>query len=170
DASLDAELRSWLAGAQEKLGELRMLKLALSQGESTVRGEMFASRAAAAARAASPRVTSAPVRARVAALPVGADRRASAFPVRQALQRERLRLPPFPTTTIGSFPQTPEIRAARAAFRRGEIGAPAYRDAMRREIALAVDRQEALDIDVLVHGEAERNDMVEYFGEQLAGF
>jgi 5-methyltetrahydropteroyltriglutamate--homocysteine methyltransferase len=170
DASLDAELRSWLAGAQEKLVELRTLKLALSKGESAVRGEMFASRAAAAARAASPRVRNPLVAARVAGLPDHADRRASPFAVRQAVQRERLKLPPLPTTTIGSFPQTPEIRAARAAFRRGELPEADYRDAMRREIALAVARQEALDIDVLVHGEAERNDMVEYFGEQLAGF
>jgi len=170
DASLDAELRSWLAGAQEKLAELRTLKLALSQGESVVRAEMFASRAAAAARAASPRVKNRQVAERVAALPADADRRASGFPVRQALQRERLKLPPLPTTTIGSFPQTPEIRAARAAFKRGELSAPDYREAMRREIAVAVEKQEALDLDVLVHGEAERNDMVEYFGEQLAGF
>jgi 5-methyltetrahydropteroyltriglutamate--homocysteine methyltransferase len=170
DTSLDAELRSWLAGAQEKLAELRTLKLALSKGESAVRAEMFAARAAVAARAASPRVKNAQVAARLAALPADADRRGSSFPVRQALQRQRLRLPPFPTTTIGSFPQTPEIRAARAAFRRGELAAGDYREAMRREIALAVCKQEALDIDVLVHGEAERNDMVEYFGEQLAGF
>ena len=170
DASLDAELRSWLAGAQEKLGELATLKLALSKGESAARAEMFAARAAVAARAASPRVTNPLVAARVAALPVDADRRASTFPVRQRLQRQRLKLPAFPTTTIGSFPQTPEIRAARAAFKRGELSAPAYREAMQREIALAVEKQEALDIDVLVHGEAERNDMVEYFGEQLAGF
>jgi len=170
DASLDAELRSWLAGAHEKLAELRTLKRALSQGEAVVRGEMFAARAAAHARDASPRVRDPRVAARLAALPADADRRASPFAARQALQRERLRLPPFPTTTIGSFPQTPEIRAARAAFRRGELAASDYRAAMQREIALAVAKQEALDIDVLVHGEAERNDMVEYFGEQLAGF
>jgi 5-methyltetrahydropteroyltriglutamate--homocysteine methyltransferase len=170
DDALDAELRSWLAGAQEKLGELETLRRALVDGEQAVRGALFAARAAVAARSISPRVKSPQVEARLAALPAHADRRASAFPVRQALQRERLRLPAFPTTTIGSFPQTPEIRAARAACRRGELGADAYRAAMRREIALAVARQEALDIDVLVHGEAERNDMVEYFGEQLAGF
>ncbi|MEO5687880.1 MAG: 5-methyltetrahydropteroyltriglutamate--homocysteine S-methyltransferase [Burkholderiaceae bacterium] len=170
DTSLDAELRSWLAGAQEKLAELRTLKTALAKGESAARGEMFAARAAVAARAASPRVKNPLVAARLAALPVNADRRAAAFPARQALQRERFKLPPFPTTTIGSFPQTPEIRAARAAFKRGELSAPGYREAMQREIALAVGKQEALGLDVLVHGEAERNDMVEYFGEQLAGF
>jgi 5-methyltetrahydropteroyltriglutamate--homocysteine methyltransferase len=170
DASLDAELRSWLAGAQEKLTELKTLKRALTEGEQAVRGELFAARAAVAARADSPRVKNPLVAARLAALPDDADRRSSAFPARQALQRERFKLPPFPTTTIGSFPQTPEIRAARAAFKRGDLSAPNYREAMQREIALAVMKQEALDIDVLVHGEAERNDMVEYFGEQLAGF
>jgi 5-methyltetrahydropteroyltriglutamate--homocysteine methyltransferase len=103
-------------------------------------------------------------------LPADADRRASAFPRRQAAQRERLRLPAFPTTTIGSFPQTPAIRAARAAFKRGELDAENYRAAMRDEIEQAVRRQEVLGLDVLVHGEAERNDMVEYFGEQLDGF
>jgi 5-methyltetrahydropteroyltriglutamate--homocysteine methyltransferase len=170
DASLDAELRSWLAGAQEKLAELRTLKLALTQGESAARGEMFAARAAVAAPAASPRVKNPLVAARMDALPADADRRGATFPVRQALQRERFKLPPLPTTTIGSFPQTPEIRAARAAFKRGELSASGYREAMQREIALAVGKQEALGLDVLVHGEAERNDMVEYFGEQLAGF
>jgi len=170
DASLDAELRSWLAGAQEKLTELKTLKTALTEGEQAVRGELFAARAAVAARASSPRVKNPLVAARLAALPEDADRRTSAFPARQALQRERFKLPAFPTTTIGSFPQTPEIRAARAAFKRGDLSAPNYREAMQREIALAVMKQEALDIDVLVHGEAERNDMVEYFGEQLAGF
>jgi 5-methyltetrahydropteroyltriglutamate--homocysteine methyltransferase len=170
DTSLDAELRSWLAGAQEKLTELKTLKRALTEGEQAVRGELFAARAAVAARADSPRVKNPLVAARMAALPEHADRRTSAFPARQALQRERFKLPAFPTTTIGSFPQTPEIRAARAAFKRGDLSAPNYREAMQREIALAVMKQEALDIDVLVHGEAERNDMVEYFGEQLAGF
>jgi len=92
------------------------------------------------------------------------------FPARQKLQRERFRLPAFPTTTIGSFPQTAEIRAARAAFKRGASPEDAYREAMRREIGHAVSKQEELGIDVLVHGEAERNDMVEYFGEQLEGF
>jgi 5-methyltetrahydropteroyltriglutamate--homocysteine methyltransferase len=170
DASLDAELRSWLAGAQEKLVELGTLKRALLEGEQAVRAELFAARAAVAARAASPRVKNPRVASRMASLAPDVDRRTSAFPIRQALQRARLKLPAFPTTTIGSFPQTPEIRAARAAFKRGELEASAYRAAMEREIALAVAKQEALDIDVLVHGEAERNDMVEYFGEQLAGF
>jgi 5-methyltetrahydropteroyltriglutamate--homocysteine methyltransferase len=170
DAALDPELRSWLAGAEEKLGELRTLRRALVEGEAAVRGELFAARAALAARAASPRVWQPEVAARVDALPADADRRRSPFAARQPLQRARLGLPAFPTTTIGSFPQTPEIRAARAARRRGELSEADYRDAMRREIAHAVAIQEHLGLDVLVHGEAERNDMVEYFGERLAGF
>ncbi|MCY4753818.1 5-methyltetrahydropteroyltriglutamate--homocysteine S-methyltransferase [Pelomonas aquatica] len=170
DRALDAELQAWLAGAVEKLDELRVLRRALWGDEAGVARELAESRAARAARAASLRVRQAAVAARVAALPADADRRHSPFPARQAAQRRRLRLPAFPTTTIGSFPQTPAIRAARAAFRRGELPQADYRQAMRQEIELAVRKQEALGLDVLVHGEAERNDMVEYFGEQLAGF
>src|SRR5690606_32933574 len=87
-----------------------------------------------------------------------------------AAQRAKLKLPAFPTTTIGSFPQTADIRAARADWKAGRIATEQYEAAMRAAIALAIAKQEALDIDVLVHGEAERNDMVEYFGEQLQGY
>ena len=170
DKALDAELRSWLAGAKEKLAELNVLRRALNEGEWPVRSELFAARAAVAARAASPRVKTPAVAQRIVELGPQADRRTLAFPLRQALQRRRLKLPVFPTTTIGSFPQTAEIRAARAAFRRGELPDCAYREAMQREIAHAVRKQEEIGLDVLVHGEAERNDMVEYFGEQLEGF
>jgi len=170
DHALDAELRSWLAGAVEKLGELELLRRALAQGESAVLGAWSVARAAASARALSPRVKNPAVTQRLAQLPPDADQRHASFASRQALQHERLRLPPFPTTTIGSFPQTAEIRAARAAFKRKELSAEAYRAAMRAEIEHAVREQEALGLDVLVHGEAERNDMVEYFGEQLDGF
>jgi 5-methyltetrahydropteroyltriglutamate--homocysteine methyltransferase len=174
DAAIDPELRSWLAGATEKLAELQVLRRALSEGhgegEAAVRLELFSARAAHAGRAASPRVRNPAVTQRLAALPADADRRASPFTQRQRLQRERLGLPPYPTTTVGSFPQTPAIRAARAAFKRGELPPDGYRTAMRAEIAHAVREQEAIGLDVLVHGEAERNDMVEYFGEQLEGF
>jgi len=170
DASLDADLRRWLAGAKEKLGELHLLQRALSEGEAAVANELAEARAAVASRAASPRVTNPAVARRAAALAAGADRRISAFAERQVGQRARLALPAFPTTTIGSFPQTQEIRAARAAYKRGELSAEAYRAAMRHEIAHTVRMQEEIGLDVLVHGEAERNDMVEYFGEQLEGF
>jgi len=170
DAALDPDLRAWLAGAREKLDELRILRAALAEGEAGMHAELAASRAAVQARAASPRVRQPAVAQRAATLGAGDDRRASPFAVRQAAQGARFRLPLYPTTTIGSFPQTAAIRAARAAFRRGELGRADYETAMRREIEQAVREQELLDIDVLVHGEAERNDMVEYFGEQLDGF
>ena len=170
ETQLDAEVKSWLAFAVEKLDELRVLAIALSQGEGAVDDELHAARTALAARRASPRVHRATVAARIAATAPGADQRASAFPARQKAQRARLKLPLLPTTTIGSFPQTAEIRAARAAFKRGALDAAHYQQKMEAEIALAVRKQEALGIDVLVHGEAERNDMVEYFGEQLDGF
>ncbi|MEN3276381.1 MAG: 5-methyltetrahydropteroyltriglutamate--homocysteine methyltransferase [Massilia sp.] len=170
DAAIDAELRGWLAGAREKLGELAVLRRALEEGEGSVSLELREARAAVEARKTSPRVRKPAVGERVAALAPGADRRASPYPVRSAAQAARFDLPLFPTTTIGSFPQTAAIRAARAAFRRGELAQADYEAAMRREIEYAVREQEALGLDVLVHGEAERNDMVEYFGEQLDGF
>jgi 5-methyltetrahydropteroyltriglutamate--homocysteine methyltransferase len=167
---LDPELKSWLAFAVEKLGELRVLRAVLDGEEEGVAAALASARAAVAARRASPRVHRADVALRLARRVAGDDRRASPFAERRAVQRIRFALPPLPTTTIGSFPQTAQIRAARAAFKRGEHDAAGYREKMRAEIALAVRKQEALDIDVLVHGEAERNDMVEYFGEQLDGF
>jgi 5-methyltetrahydropteroyltriglutamate--homocysteine methyltransferase len=170
DTALDAELQSWLAGAREKLDEIATLKRALVEGATAVRAELFVSRSAQAARASSSRVKKSAVTRRAASLASNVDRRRSEFALRQRLQRARFKLPPFPTTTIGSFPQTSAIRAARAAFKRGELSAANYHDAMRREIAHAVKVQEDIGIDVLVHGEAERNDMVEYFGEQLEGF
>ncbi|MGO4394569.1 5-methyltetrahydropteroyltriglutamate--homocysteine S-methyltransferase [Variovorax sp. M-6] len=170
ETRLDAEIKSWLAFAVEKLDELRVLRAALDGEESAVEAELVAARKAVAARRASPRVHRADVALRLARSVASDDRRLSGFPQRQAEQRARFALPPLPTTTIGSFPQTGAIRAARAAFKRGELDAASYREKMQAEIALAVRKQEALGIDVLVHGEAERNDMVEYFGEQLDGF
>jgi 5-methyltetrahydropteroyltriglutamate--homocysteine methyltransferase len=169
ETRLDAELQGWLAFAVEKLAELRVLKQALA-GDAAADAALAESRRAIQARRSSQRVNNPAVAQRLAGLPADADRRHAAFAVRQAAQRERFGLPLLPTTTIGSFPQTAEIRAARAAFKRGELSAVDYEKAMKKEIAHAVAEQEKLDIDVPVHGEAERNDMVEYFGEQLAGF
>ena len=170
ETKMDAELRSWLAYAVQKLNELGAVKTALDKGVDAAQAAFDASRAAAASRASSPRVHNPAVKQRLAALPADADQRHSAFKARQAIQRDRFKLPAFPTTTIGSFPQTKEIRAARAAFKRGELVEADYVAAMKKEIAYAVQKQVDLGIDVLVHGEAERNDMVEYFGEQLDGF
>jgi 5-methyltetrahydropteroyltriglutamate--homocysteine methyltransferase len=182
DTAVDPEVRPWLAGALEKLQELQLLQRTLQAGQEQGQDEAFptlptdlqaalqSAREAIHARRASQRVHRPEVAQRLAALPSGADQRRHGFTTRQALQRARLRLPAFPTTTIGSFPQTPEIRAARAAFKRGDLSAELYELAMQREIEHAVRQQEQLGLDVLVHGEAERNDMVEYFGEQLDGF
>ena len=167
---LDADVRSWLAFAVEKLDELQLLRAALGDQAASVQTAWDTHRAALRTRRSSPRVHRADVALRLARSVAGDDQRSNGFDQRQAVQRTRLRLPALPTTTIGSFPQTAEIRAARAAFKRGALDAAHYRAKMEAEITLAVRKQEALGLDVLVHGEAERNDMVEYFGEQLDGF
>ena len=167
---MDPDVRAWLAFAVEKLDELHTLKAVLNGQVVLVQAALNAARHACATRRASPRVHRADVALRLARRTAGDDQRSTPFSQRQALQRARLALPLLPTTTIGSFPQTPAIRAARAAFKRGDLSEQAYRDQMAIEITHAVRQQEALGLDVLVHGEAERNDMVEYFGEQLAGF
>ena len=171
EVRLDDELRSWLAFAVQKLQEVTALA-ALVDGTATpaLEAALAASDSAAASRRSCPRVLRPDVRAAVAALTPGDAERKSAFPQRAERQQARLKLPLLPTTTIGSFPQTAAIRASRKAYRRGQITESDYRAVMLREIAECVRRQEALGLDVLVHGEAERNDMVEYFGELLDGF
>jgi 5-methyltetrahydropteroyltriglutamate--homocysteine methyltransferase len=170
EKTLDAEIRSWLAFAVQKLDEIAALKRGLVQGTEAIAPALEASRKAATSRKSSRRVRSDAVKRRIDALSERDTCRPSSFAARIQKQRARLKMPLLPTTTIGSFPQTPEIRQARAAFKKGRIAEPAYLEAMRTEIRHAVARQEALGLDVLVHGEAERNDMVEYFGEQLQGF
>src|SRR5690606_19777146 len=169
ETRLDDALRSWLAFGAEKVGEVRVLATGRSSGTEAVAEELAAARAAAASRAADPRIRNAQVRARLDALGSDAVRRAPADQRRQ-VQRERLALPPLPTTTIGSYPQTSAIRLARAALRSGEIDRGEYEQRMRDEIADVIALQEKLELDVLVHGEPERNDMVQYFAEQLDGF
>ncbi|SCK17297.1 5-methyltetrahydropteroyltriglutamate--homocysteine S-methyltransferase [Vogesella sp. LIG4] len=170
EIKLDVDLKSWLAFAVQKVNELKLLKRGLMQGRASIDNELTASNFAREQRRSNPRIHRAAVASRLASLPPHSDRRASPYSVRAAAQASWLKLPLLPTTTIGSFPQTADIRAARAAFKRGEIDAANYETAMKAEIELVIRKQEALDIDVLVHGEAERNDMVEYFGEQLDGF
>ncbi len=170
EQKLDAELKSWLAFALQKLDELRLIATALNQGRDAVRAELAANRAACEARRQSPRVHNPAVQAALARVDAELGRRQSSYVERAAKQAAQLELPKFPTTTIGSFPQTAEIRQARRQFKAGELDEAAYRTAMRAEIARSVREQEALGLDVLVHGEAERNDMVEYFGEQLDGY
>ncbi|GGE34177.1 5-methyltetrahydropteroyltriglutamate--homocysteine methyltransferase [Halopseudomonas oceani] len=167
---LDADVRSWLAFAVQKLDELRVLGRALRSGRDSVTAELAENRQALESRRTSPRVHNPAVRDAVAALKPALGERRSPYAARAAVQAARLQLPAYPTTTIGSFPQTAEIRQARRQFKAGELSAVDYRKAMEAEIAHCVREQEALELDVLVHGEPERNDMVEYFGEQLEGY
>jgi 5-methyltetrahydropteroyltriglutamate--homocysteine methyltransferase len=168
---LDAELKSWLAFAVQKCAEISLLSTALNDAKDpAVQGALAESRAVQLSRLQSPRIHKPEVQARLAAITARDSQRHSAFAQRIERQRARLNLPAFPTTTIGSFPQTASIRLARQAFKQGTLSTNDYHDAMRHEIRHAVQVQEQLGLDVLVHGEAERNDMVEYFAEQLDGY
>ncbi|TRO37650.1 5-methyltetrahydropteroyltriglutamate--homocysteine S-methyltransferase [Pseudomonas sp. ALS1131] len=168
---LDAELKSWLAFAVQKCREVAVLGRALeAPDDAAVQAALEASRAVQAARAASTRIHKTEVQARLEAIRPRHAQRQSSFAERIGKQRERLQLPLLPTTTIGSFPQTSAIRLARQAFKQGKLGVADYTEAMHSEIRQAVQVQERLGLDVLVHGEAERNDMVEYFAEQLDGY
>ena len=164
------ELYQWLSFTLQKIQELRAIKTALEQGREAVQAELAASQAAADARKNSHEIHRTCVAERLANLPKNADQRKSPFAERIKLQNAWLNLPLLPTTNIGSFPQTTAIRHARAAFKKGELSLTDYETAMKKEIEFVVREQEKLDLDVLVHGEAERNDMVEYFGELLDGF
>ncbi|WP_173932545.1 5-methyltetrahydropteroyltriglutamate--homocysteine S-methyltransferase [Chelativorans sp. Marseille-P2723] len=170
ETGLDPKLKSWLAFSVQKMSELSILSQALSGGRASVMSELKASSEAAAARAASPNVHNPAVRERVSGITEEMKNRASSFTERHAIQRAKLQLPAFPTTTIGSFPQTAEVRRARAAHLRNEISRDQYETFLKRETEAAIRWQEEIGLDVLVHGEFERNDMVQYFGEQLSGF
>ena len=170
EQTLDTEIASWLAFALQKLDELRILGAALNQGRNSVAKELADNQAAIDSRRQSPRVTNPAVQAAVATITSSLGQRRSPYAKRAAKQSALLKLPLFPTTTIGSFPQTADIRQARRQFKSGELDQASYTQAMQAEIAHCVREQEALGLDVLVHGEPERNDMVEYFGEQLDGY
>ena len=170
EQKLDTQVKSWLAFALQKLDELRVLGAALNQGRAAVQADLADNRAAVEVRRTSPRVNNPAVKAALARIDKGLGQRKSAYAERGAKQAALLKLPPFPTTTIGSFPQTADIRRARSEFKAGRLDVAAYQAAMQAEIARSVREQEALGLDVFVHGEAERNDMVEYFGEQLDGY
>ncbi len=168
---LDEEVKSWLAFAVQKCSEVATLARAIDDPQDAkVQAALARSRAVLAARAQSPRIHKPAVKARLAAIEAKDSRRTSVFATRIELQRARLQLPAFPTTTIGSFPQTPAIRLARQAYKQGKLSLGDYTEAMQAEIRHAVAVQEQIGLDVLVHGEAERNDMVEYFAEQLEGY
>ncbi|MFM0313375.1 5-methyltetrahydropteroyltriglutamate--homocysteine S-methyltransferase [Paraburkholderia nemoris] len=170
EQKLDHEIRSWLAFALQKLDELKIIAKALNDGRESVRAALADNQAAIQSRRTSPRVHNPAVKDAIAKIDAALGRRASAYPQRAARQSALLNLPAYPTTTIGSFPQTAEIRQARSQFKSGELDEAGYKTVMQHEIARSVQEQEALGLDVLVHGEAERNDMVEYFGEQLDGY
>ncbi|WP_448131678.1 5-methyltetrahydropteroyltriglutamate--homocysteine S-methyltransferase [Stutzerimonas chloritidismutans] len=168
---LDHELKGWLAFAVQKCAEVATLARAINEPTNEdVVVELAHSRAVQAARQHSPRIHKPQVQARLSAIQPQDSQRTSVFAARIEQQRARLDLPAFPTTTIGSFPQTPAIRLARQAYKQGRLSLGDYTEAMQAEIRHAVAVQEQIGLDVLVHGEAERNDMVEYFAEQLDGY
>ncbi len=169
DATLDENLHAWLAFADQKVVEVVALARGLDQGWEVIDAEVAEATRILEERAAAPGVVRPEVRSRTAAL-TDADRTREPYLEREAAQTERLHLPALPTTTIGSFPQTTEIRKARAANARGELSDADYEARMREEIASVIALQEELGLDMLVHGEAERNDMVQYFAELLDGF
>jgi 5-methyltetrahydropteroyltriglutamate--homocysteine methyltransferase len=166
---LDDALRTWLAFAAEKVFEVATLAVGLRDGREAIAAEIEASNSAAASRAHDPRLHVGQIRARLDSVLAAGVHRGPAAQRREA-QQARLHLPALPTTTIGSFPQTPAIRKARAALRAGEIDQVEYERRMKSEIIDVIALQEELGLDVLVHGEPERNDMVQYFAEQLDGF
>ena len=176
ETTLDPQLKSWFAFARQKCREVAVIGRALTGGQQAKEPDVISlieqSEQVVADRQQSERVHNTRVQQRVDDLAADPhiDQRQSPYTVRAEQQHAKLQQPPFPTTTIGSFPQTPEIRQKRLQFRQGQLDEPSYIAAMQDEIRATIKRQEALGLDVLVHGEAERNDMVEYFGQQLEGF
>jgi 5-methyltetrahydropteroyltriglutamate--homocysteine methyltransferase len=170
ETDLDPDLKTWLAFSVQKMEELSALGKAFVNGREAVIQQIADSAVAASTREASPKVHDAAVAARVATITPDMARRGSRFDVRRKVQQQALNLPSFPTTTIGSFPQTDEVRKARAARATGILSDADYAAFLRKETEAAVRWQEEIGIDVLVHGEFERNDMVQYFGERLAGY
>jgi 5-methyltetrahydropteroyltriglutamate--homocysteine methyltransferase len=170
ETDLDPEVKNWLSFGLQKVAELATLAKALNEGRDSVRSALDSASAAVGSRRTSAKINNSAVAARIAADDEALARRTSAFEIRRDIQRKKLNLPAYPTTTIGSFPQTPEIRKARADFGKGTIDDVAYDGFLKEETARAVHWQEEVGLDVLVHGEFERNDMVQYFGEQLSGF
>ncbi|OUL64237.1 5-methyltetrahydropteroyltriglutamate--homocysteine S-methyltransferase [Flavobacterium sp. AJR] len=169
--TLTPEIKQWLAFAKQKIQEVVLLKQFASKEIDTENSIPFAENALANEnRKTSKLIHNESVKNRVASISTGDDKRKNTFAIRRKKQIDALNLPLFPTTTIGSFPQTPEVRSWRAKFKKGELTQQQYDDLIKKETEDTIRFQEETGIDVLVHGEFERNDMVEYFGEQLAGF
>jgi 5-methyltetrahydropteroyltriglutamate--homocysteine methyltransferase len=169
EPGLDPEVRGWLAFARQKLDEVGALATGLRDGAAAVHPALAASDAAVASRRTSPRTSASAVRARAAAITPADSARTAPYAQRRQAQHDALGLPPLPTTTIGSFPQTAAIRQARRDHHAGMLDDDAYRVFCEQEIARVIHEQERMGLDVLVHGEPERNDMVQYFGERLDG-
>ncbi|WP_443048136.1 5-methyltetrahydropteroyltriglutamate--homocysteine S-methyltransferase [Streptomyces sp. H39-S7] len=170
ERDIDPQIARWLAFARQKTAEIVTLARGLSRGTDTIAAELAANRADLASRSGSALTNDPAVRTRAAAVTDSDARRSQPYEERAAAQRALLRLPLLPTTTIGSFPQTTELRTARADLRAGRIDAAAYDARIETEIREVLSFQEKAGIDVLVHGEPERNDMVQYFAEQLTGY
>jgi 5-methyltetrahydropteroyltriglutamate--homocysteine methyltransferase len=170
ERGLDPEVHAWLAFARQKLEEVALIARGLNEGPAAVEELLSAQRAVLQGRGRSPRTRHPPVRDRLAGITPDAVRRASPYPVRRAAQAEKLGLPELPTTTIGSFPQTAGVRSKRASFQAGRLPRQEYEAFLRAQVEGAIRLQEEVGLDVLVHGEFERTDMVEYFAERLEGF
>jgi len=170
ETQLDPDIKSWLAFSIQKCHEITFLARALNQTTQTIEAELVASDNIVSAKKASARIHNAHVKKRCQEVTPDMMQRKNPYAVRKVAQEASLNLPLFPTTTIGSFPQTSHIRQLRQQFKSGQITEKEYHASIKQEIAFAIQQQLELGLDVLVHGEAERNDMVEYFGEQLQGF
>ncbi|MEU7415726.1 5-methyltetrahydropteroyltriglutamate--homocysteine S-methyltransferase [Streptomyces antibioticus] len=170
ERDIDPQILRWLAFARQKTAEVVTLAKGLTRGTGAIAAQLAANKVDLASRANSPITRDPAVRARAEAVTDADTRRAQPYPERATAQRAHLGLPLLPTTTIGSFPQTAELRTARADLRAGRIDTGAYEERIRTEIQEVLAFQEKAGLDVLVHGEPERNDMVQYFAEQLTGY
>jgi len=170
ESQLDPEIKNWLSFARQKLDEVSIISRALNNGRDSVASELEENRLSLESRSKSPRTRNPRVRERLDKVTSSMQERASSAARRRAIQETSLPLPMFPTTTIGSFPQTKEVRAIRAGLKDGSVDTLSYEKFIEKEIERTVRLQETLGLDVLVHGEFERNDMVEYFGQMLSGF
>lgn len=170
EKQLDAEIKDWFSFAVEKASELVIIAKAVTDGPASVRDKLEANAKSIEARSTSKRTNDPKVKDRQSKISEEMFKRKSEFPIRIAQQQKSLNLPKFPTTTIGSFPQTKEIRIHRNKYTKGEINAEEYEKFIEKEIQDVVKIQEELGLDVYVHGEPERNDMVQYFGERLTGY
>ena len=170
EKALDAELKTWLVFATQKLAEIVIIAKAADGEKEQVTNEIAANKKAIADRKTSTRINNLDVQKRVSDIDDSLMNRKSSYPERKEIQTNHISLPILPTTTIGSFPQTKEVRRVRAEFKAGKISVSDYEKFIKEETARTIKFQEEIDLDVLVHGEFERNDMVEYFGEQLSGF